>query len=161
MALLPELEPLLDRIHAAGAPDHAASVTERREQVHAGIELQQAHMVEPVPAAPRVDHRVSVDGGEITVRLYRPDVEGTVGCHFYVHGGGWWMGTLDQSDLACSRIVQGVGDADFLDAVTAPRSASRINAESTERPGTAATLNAEAESDSHIQAGNQDSRNAP
>lgn len=111
MPVLPELEPLLGRIRAAGAPDHATPLAERREQVHAGIEMQQAHVVEPVPATPHVDHRVGVDCGEITVRLYRPEVEEVVGCHLYVHGGGWWMGTLDQSDLACSRIVQEVGCA--------------------------------------------------
>jgi acetyl esterase len=111
MPVLPELEPLLARVRAAGGPDHGTSVAERREQVHAGIDMQQARMVEPVPAAPHVDHRVRVSGGEITVRVYRPEVEAMVGCHLFVHGGGWWMGTLDQSDLACSRIVNQVGCA--------------------------------------------------
>jgi acetyl esterase len=111
MPVLPELEPLLARIRAAGGPDHGTPIAERREQVHAGIDMQQAHMVEPVPAAPHTDHRVGVSGGEIIVRVYRPEVEGTVGCHLFVHGGGWWMGTLDQSDLACSRIVNQVGCA--------------------------------------------------
>lgn len=68
-------------------------------------------MVEPGPAAPCTDHRVRVSGGEITVRVYRPEVEEAVGCHLFVHGGGWWMGTLDQSDQACSRIVNEVGCA--------------------------------------------------
>jgi acetyl esterase len=111
MPVLPELEPLLARIRAAGAPDHATPVAERREQVHAGIDMQQAHLVEPVPTVPYADHRVRVSGGAITVRVYRPEGEVTVGCHLFVHGGGWWMGTLDQSDLACSRIVNQVGCA--------------------------------------------------
>jgi acetyl esterase len=68
-------------------------------------------MVEPVPAAPHSDHLVAVDGVQITVRLYRPQRGTTPGCHVYVHGGGSWMGTLDQSDLACSRIVNAVGCA--------------------------------------------------
>ncbi len=109
--VLPELEPLLARIRAAGAPDPATPVAQRREQVHAGIDLQQAHTVEPVPTAPHVDCRVRVAGGAITVRVYRSEVTETVGCHLFVHGGGWWMGTLDQSDLACSRIAYRVGCA--------------------------------------------------
>jgi acetyl esterase len=111
MAVLAELEPLLERIRAAGPPDHSTPIAQRREQVHAGIDMQQAHMVEPVEAAPYVDHDVPVPGGEITVRLYRPAIEDPVGCHLFVHGGGWWMGTLDQSNLACSRIVNEVGCA--------------------------------------------------
>jgi acetyl esterase len=111
VSVLPELQPLLARIRAAGAPDPAASVAERREQVHAGIEMQLAHMVEPVPPIPYADHRVSVSDGEVTVRVYRPEVEEPVGCHLFVHGGGWWMGTLDQSDVPCSRIANEVGCA--------------------------------------------------
>jgi acetyl esterase len=64
-----------------------------------------------VPAAPYADHTVAVNGGQITVRLYRPESDTTPGCHLYVPGGGWWMGTLDHSDLACSRIVHAVGCA--------------------------------------------------
>jgi acetyl esterase len=111
MPVLPELQPLLERIRAAGAPDRATPITERREHVHAGIDMQQAHMVEPVPTAPRADHSVRVSVGEIAVRVYRPEVGEAVGCHLFIHGGGWWMGTLDQSDLACSRLVNEVGCA--------------------------------------------------
>jgi acetyl esterase len=111
MPVLAELQPLLERIRAAGTPDDSAPIAERRAQVHAGIEAQQAHMVEPVPLVSHVDHAIAVAGGEIIVRLYRlADVE-VPGCHIFVHGGGWWMGTLDQSDLACSRIVHSVGCA--------------------------------------------------
>ena len=111
MPVLPELEPLLAQIRVAGSPERATPVAQRREQVHAGIDRQLARVVEPVPAAPHSDHHVSVRGGEITVRVYRPGGAEPVGVHLFVHGGGWWMGTLDQSDLACSRIVSEVGCA--------------------------------------------------
>jgi acetyl esterase len=111
MPVLPELEPLLARIRAAGPPERAMPVAQRREQVHAGIDLQQVHMVEPVRALPYVDHRVPVAGGEVAIRVYRPEGEERVGCHLFVHGGGWWMGTLDHSDLACCRVAREVGCA--------------------------------------------------
>ena len=111
MPVLPELEPLLERIRAAEGRLDSLPLAERRAMVHQGIDSQLEHMVEPVPAAPYSDHLVAVDGGQITVRLYRPQSGTTPGCHLYVHGGGWWMGTLDQSDLACSRIVNAVGCA--------------------------------------------------
>jgi acetyl esterase len=109
--VLPELEPLLERIHTAEGRLDSMPLAERRAMVHRGIDAQLAHMVEAVPPAPYSDHLVAVDGGQITVRLYRPESGTTPGCHLYVHGGGWWMGTLDQSDLACSRIVNAVGCA--------------------------------------------------
>ena len=111
MPVLPELEPLLERIRAAEGRLDSLPLSERRAMVHQGIDAQLEHMVEPLPAAPYSDHLVAVDGGQITVRLYRPESGTTPGCHVYVHGGGWWMGTLDQSDLACSRIVNAVGCA--------------------------------------------------
>jgi acetyl esterase len=111
MPVLSELEPLLERIRTVGPPDRSVAIAERRAQVHAGIDAQQAHMVAPVAAVPYVDHRVTVAGGEITVRLYGPEDHEQRGCHLFVHGGGWWMGTLRQSDLACSRIVRHVGCA--------------------------------------------------
>jgi acetyl esterase len=91
MSVLPELEPLLARIRAAGPPDHSLPVSERRAQVHAGIDAQQAHMVEPVPSVPFADHRVAAADGEITVRVYSADAEEQIGCHLFIHGGGWWM----------------------------------------------------------------------
>ncbi len=109
--LIPRPNLDLGKLHVAELHVADKSAALFGDEVHAGIEMQQAHMVEPVPAAPHVDRRVSVDGGEITVRLTGPMSRGAVGCHLYVHGGGWWMGTLDQSDLACSRIVNEVGCA--------------------------------------------------
>jgi acetyl esterase len=111
MPVLPELEALLERIRAADGRFDSLPLAERRAMVHQGIDAQLEHVVDPVPAAPYSDHVVAVDGGQITVRLYRPESGTTPGCHLYVHGGGWWMGTLDQSDLACSRIVNAVGCA--------------------------------------------------
>jgi acetyl esterase len=30
-------------------------------------------------------------------------------CYLYLHGGGWWLGTLDQSDSSCRGIATDVG----------------------------------------------------
>src|SRR5262249_39147174 len=58
-------------------------------------------MPEHPPVASEVDHRVPVKGGEIVVRVYTPDVSGPLPCHVYFHGGGFWLGTLAQSDSMC------------------------------------------------------------
>ena len=37
--------------------------------------------------------------------MYRPDADAPLPCYLYLHGGGWWLGTLDQSDSACRGIA--------------------------------------------------------
>jgi acetyl esterase len=50
----------------------------------------------PEPACVAADHRVPVDGGEITVRAYRPSVAVPLPGHVELHGGGWWLGSIDE-----------------------------------------------------------------
>ena len=57
------------------------------------------------PVASEVDHRVPVDGGEIVARVYRPDSDGPLPCYLYLHGGGFWLGTLEQGESACRGIA--------------------------------------------------------
>src|SRR5215475_2227105 len=46
------------------------------------------------------DHRVPVEGGEITVRAFRP-TEGELPAVVYFHGGGWLLGSLDSHEAVC------------------------------------------------------------
>jgi acetyl esterase len=56
-----------------------------------------------------VDHRIPVDGGEITVRVYTPNGAGPFPGHLYLHGGGWWIGRPDHFDNNCRWIAEGAG----------------------------------------------------
>lgn len=49
--------------------------------------------------------------GPIPVRIYRPTAAGTGPLPLVVniHGGGWVLGSLDQSDWLCSEVAAGVG----------------------------------------------------
>ncbi|GAA4444624.1 alpha/beta hydrolase [Phytohabitans houttuyneae] len=107
MPALPELAPMLARIEAARAhvPDPALPVAERRAAIHRGMDQRAAAVALPPPPVAVTDHAVPVEGGEITVRTYRPDVEGPLPAHLYVHGGGWWLGTLAHRDAACARLA--------------------------------------------------------
>ncbi|MCU1467368.1 MAG: hypothetical protein JWM72_3296 [Actinomycetia bacterium] len=68
---------------------------------------------ELVEAAPEVagitDHRVPVAGGEITLRIYTPFGSGPFPAHLHLHGGGFWLGMLAQSDTKCCETAQGAG----------------------------------------------------
>jgi acetyl esterase len=65
--------------------------------------------VEEVPAV--ADHRVPVEGGEITVRLYAPAGVGPHPVLVYYHGGGWVIGDLYTHDGLCRSIVNAAGCA--------------------------------------------------
>jgi acetyl esterase len=110
MDLLPGLQGAFESMTRMGAPPEGLSVAERREWMHDRIDETFTSMNDArPPLASEVDHRMPVDGGKITLRAYRPDVEGAVPCYLYLHGGGWWLGTLDQSDSTCRGIATDVG----------------------------------------------------
>jgi acetyl esterase len=65
--------------------------------------------VEDVPAV--ADHRVPVEGGEITVRLYAPAGVGPHPVLVFYHGGGWVIGDLYTHDGLCRSLVNAAGCA--------------------------------------------------
>lgn len=50
------------------------------------------------------DHQVAVEGGSITVRVYAP--ESPRAAILFLHGGGWVIGTLDESDALARTLAQ-------------------------------------------------------
>lgn len=61
------------------------------------------------PAAPPEvsDHSVPVAGGDIAVRVYRPVDAPAIDApaHIHLHGGGWWMGSLETADAGCRDLA--------------------------------------------------------
>ncbi len=48
------------------------------------------------------DRRIPVEGGEITLRVVVPEgIERPAPCYCYIHGGGWFMGTLETAEAEC------------------------------------------------------------
>jgi acetyl esterase len=56
------------------------------------------------------DHIIAVEGGEIRVRQYRPvNAVGELPGYVVLHGGGFWLGTIDESvnrAIAAQRVVE-------------------------------------------------------
>ena len=42
------------------------------------------------------DVAVPVAGGQIRARVYRPSSDSGLPVHLYFHGGGWWLGSIDE-----------------------------------------------------------------
>lgn len=106
MPLDPVLEPILDAMNASPPLPPDLTVAEQREQLHAMMDMSFVALGEDtIPVARVEDLRVAVAGGEITVRVYTPAGTGPFPAHLWIHGGGFWLGTLDQFDSACRHIA--------------------------------------------------------
>lgn len=55
-----------------------------------------------------LDRRVPVTGGAVPIRILRPTSQ-PVGVIVYYHGGGWVLGTIDDSDLLGRRLADRSG----------------------------------------------------
>jgi acetyl esterase len=101
--LLPGLAPLVDAIAASPPQPAAATVAEARaraDEMAARTFRDLAHDVAPVWS--EKDAFVPVPGYDLAIRIYRPR-PGRLPLHVYFHGGGFWLGSLDQSDASCRR----------------------------------------------------------
>jgi len=108
MPLDPQAQKVVDTIAALNLkPIKDSTPAEARESMRtrtAGL-----GPVEDVPAV--ADHRVPVEGGEITVRLYAPAGVGPHPVLVFYHGGGWVIGDLYTHDGLCRSIVNAAGCA--------------------------------------------------
>jgi acetyl esterase/lipase len=103
------LDALLEAI--PGGFNAIADIVQRREVV-AGLQAAVAAAVPPNDRVTREDRRIpGPDGAPDTfVRIYRPkDVQGTLPGIFYIHGGGFVLGSIDGEDAAASLLCERVG----------------------------------------------------
>jgi acetyl esterase len=108
MPLDPQAQKVVDTIAALNLkPIKDSTPAEARESMR--TRTAALGPVEEVPAV--ADHRVPVDGGEITVRLYAPAGVGPHPVLVFYHGGGWVIGDLYTHDGLCRSIVNAAGCA--------------------------------------------------
>lgn len=101
MALRPVLRPLLALSNATDRPAIGQSVAQRR-RASARSPLSMRFVTDP--GRHRVateDHRVAVPGGEILVRTYRTPGSWATPAHLYLHGGMYWLGSVEEYDPIC------------------------------------------------------------
>ena len=93
---------LLEQMAAGGGkPLHESSVEEARA-LAAGL----ADQVGPAPAMFRVEeHSLPVPGGVVPLRVLVP-LERPAGVIVYYHGGGWVVGSIDETDTVARKLAE-------------------------------------------------------
>lgn len=108
MALDPQVKQFLETLEAMDVPPfESIGVTEARAAAAASAEL----IGPPLPVDEIRDFAVSGAGGEIRVRLYRPEGDDPCPVLVYLHGGGWVLGDIPTHEKFCTEIVEGAGCA--------------------------------------------------
>jgi acetyl esterase len=103
----PQVQLLLKAREAAGTPPlYTLSIERARADDLASI---QANSDVPAPVASVRDLRVPGPGGDIPIRVYRPEGSGPFPVLVYLFGGGWVLGTIDTADAICRDITNGAG----------------------------------------------------
>lgn len=106
-----ELEPAVRRIVALAnkveRTDRSVPWPRRRHDSAASNRRLRKLVIPDGPTmAAETDELVTVDGGRIHVRVYRPRA-GRLPVHLFLHGGGWCVGTVDERDPRCRQIAAG------------------------------------------------------
>src|SRR5262245_20946306 len=102
MPLDPQAQKLVDALAALNLPPiEKCTPDEARESMRS----RTAALGPFEDVANVADHRVPVEGGEITVRVYSPAGKGPHPILVFYHGGGWVIGDLYTHDGICRSLV--------------------------------------------------------
>jgi acetyl esterase len=94
----PRLRPLME-LALASPPRLGMSVSETRNMANQRSQTLIASCYRaPRPVARVEQVAMPVAGGEIELRVYYPEGDGARPAHLYLHGGGFWLGSIDSSD---------------------------------------------------------------
>ncbi len=94
MPVDPQLQPLLDLLAQAGAPPITTLEPEAARALMAAMKRN----ARPVEVHAVSDHAAPGPAGDVLVRVYAPEGDGPFPLLVWLHGGGWVLGSVDESD---------------------------------------------------------------
>jgi acetyl esterase len=104
MPLHPQSQALLDQLAAAGDVDLTQLPPAAVREVYAQMSLARS----PAPVASVADRSFPGPGGDVSLRIYRPQ-DGPRPALVYFHGGGFVIGNLDTHDGTCRALANASG----------------------------------------------------
>jgi acetyl esterase len=106
MPLDPQVRQLLDQLEAVGGP----TITEQTpEEARALMKALATLEGEPEPVSNVHEATAAGPGGDIPVRVYRPEGEAPLPLLLWYHGGGFVIGDLDTADRNARRLANRAG----------------------------------------------------
>ena len=103
----PQVQAVLDRGAAAGAPPLHEQSVEQARQAHTDATPTLVGPAEEV--AEVLERSVAGPAGDVPVRVYVPAGAGAPALTVFMHGGGWVLGTLDSYDALCRALANASG----------------------------------------------------
>lgn len=86
---------------------------QQREALRLLVNLNFLRFGQPGPPLTVTDHHIPSPAGRLPIRLYRPEGDGghAPGVHLFLHGGGWWQGSIDDlvNDATCRQVAAATG----------------------------------------------------
>jgi acetyl esterase len=104
MPLDPQAQAVLDQMATLGLP---AFNTLSPEQARRQMEMTRAAAPPGDPVHQVEDRTIPGPGGDIPVRIYRPEGDGPLPALVYFHGGGWVIGNIETHDATCRSLTNG------------------------------------------------------
>jgi acetyl esterase len=102
MPLDPESQGIINLLAEVGFPDIASSTP-------GDVRGFLAAMAAGSPPGPDVAKVENIDAGGVPARVYTPDGDGPKPVFVFYHGGGWVLGSLDESDAYCRVLANTTG----------------------------------------------------
>jgi acetyl esterase len=107
MPLDPQVRAAIDAATAAGIkPAAMLSIAEARAATEARAALMNQN---PEPVHEVTERTIAGPGGDLLLRIYRPDRPAPLPVLVYFHGGGWVRGSLDSSEQLCRALTNQAG----------------------------------------------------
>jgi len=103
MPLHAKSKEFLEQLAAAGMPPLGSLPVPETREAFKGV----AAFGGPPQSLARVEERtIPGPAGEIPLRIYTPEVRGSLPVLVYFHGGGWVIGTFDTHDGVCRHLAK-------------------------------------------------------
>lgn len=103
MPLDPEIKTIVDAWNRSGIPGFNTMTPQEARRTHAQLERPPSAISLPSVR----DRHIPGPGGDLRVRIYRPEGEAPLPALVYFHGGGWVMGSIETIDARCRALAQG------------------------------------------------------